>query len=224
MLADFLFGVENEGAGIVVTTFSSHIARLQSICEFADELGRTPLLLGRSMDKYTSLARDLGLIQLPATTEIAGHSRATAQALKRVAKDRDQFLLIGTGHQGEPDSFLPRLASGEFDYKVEKNDEVIFSANTIPHPQNVANRYVLETKLKMRGARIIKGAHVSGHASKVDHQELLRLVQPTHLFPNHGGIDLQSEFVELATGEGYRLNESVHILRNGQKHKLGGKP
>ena len=99
--------------------------------------------------------------------------------------------------------------------------QVIFSANTIPHPVNQANRYILETKLKMQGARIIKGAHVSGHASRVDHQELLRMLEPQHVFPNHGGIDLQSEFVELATVEGYKLNDSIHILRNGDKHRLG---
>lgn len=221
MLRDFMHGVQNEGVGMIITTFSSHVARLQSICDFADEMGRTPILLGRSMDKYTSIARDLNLVRLPKTLEIAGNQRAVQAVLKRIAKDRDQYVLIGTGHQGEPDSFLPRLANGEYPFQVEKHDEVIFSANTIPHPQNVANRYVLETKLKMRGARIIKGAHVSGHASKVDHQELLRMLEPAHIFPNHGGIDLQAEFVELASGEGYRLNESVHILRNGDKHSLG---
>ena len=220
MLKDFLFGIDNERDGIIVTTFSSHIARLKSICEFAHEMGRKPLLLGRSMDKYTSIARDLDLVAFPDTMEVAGHGRAVQQALKRIGKDRHEYVLIGTGHQGEPDSFLPRLASGDFPYEVKKNDQVIFSANTIPHPQNVANRYVLETKLKMRGARIIKGAHVSGHASKVDHQELLRMLEPRHVFPNHGGIDLQSEFVELATSEGFRLNESVHLLRNGDRHVL----
>jgi len=46
------------------------------------------------------------------------------------------------------------------------------------------------------------------------------MLEPAHVFPNHGGIDLQSEYVELASGEGYRLNESVHILRNGDKHLL----
>ena len=73
----------------------------------------------------------------------------------------------------------------------------------------------------MQGARNIKGAHVSGHASRVDHQELLRMLEPAHVFPNHGGIDLQSEFVELATVEGYKLNDSIHILRNGDVHRLG---
>ena len=220
MLKDILFGVDNDRDGIIVTTFSSHVARVQSICDFADELGRTPILLGRSMDKYMTLAKELDLIELPPGVEVAGHRRAVQQVLKRIEKERDQYVLIGTGHQGEPDSFLPRLAAGEYPYELKKHDQVIFSANTIPHPQNVANRYVLETKLKMKGARIIKGAHVSGHASRVDHQELLRMLEPRHIFPNHGGIDLQSEFVDLGASEGYTLNDSIHLLRNGEKHLL----
>lgn len=220
MLKDFLFGIDNERDGVIVTTFSSHIARVKSICEFGDKLGRKVVLMGRSMDKYMSLATELGIVDLPKSVEIAGHQKAVQAVLRRVADRREEYLLVGTGHQGEPDSFLPRLADKVYPYHVEKHDQVIFSANTIPNPVNRANRYLLETKLKMQGARVIEGAHVSGHASRVDHQELLRMLEPEHVFPNHGGIDLQSEFAELAESEGLRLNESVHILRNGQKHLL----
>jgi ribonuclease J len=220
MLKDFLFGIENERDGIIVTTFSSHVARVKSICEFGDKIGRRVVLLGRSMDKYMSIAQELELVTLPKSVEVAGHSKAVQQVLRRIADRRDEYLLVGTGHQGEPDSFLPKLADKVFPYEVRKHDQVIFSANVIPNPVNQANRYLLETKLKMQGARIIKGAHVSGHASKVDHQELLRMLEPEHVFPCHGGIDLQSGFAELAHEEGYDLNEAVHLLRNGQSHVI----
>ncbi|HWH07813.1 MAG TPA: RNase J family beta-CASP ribonuclease [Candidatus Thermoplasmatota archaeon] len=220
MLKDFLFGIDNERDGIIVTTFSSHIARVKSICEFGDKLGRKVVLMGRSMDKYMSLATQLGILDLPKGVEIAGHQKAVQEVLRRVKDRRDEYLLVGTGHQGEPDSFLPRLADKVYPFQIQKHDQVIFSANTIPNPVNRANRYLLETKLKMQGARVIEGAHVSGHASRVDHQELLRMLEPQHVFPNHGGIDLQSEFAELAEAEGLVLNESVHILRNGQSHLL----
>lgn len=222
MLKDFLFGIENERDGVIVTTFSSHIARVKSICEFGDKLGRKVVLMGRSMDKYMSIALELGLLELPKGVEIAGNQKAVQQILRRVSERREEYLIVGTGHQGEPDSFLPRVANKVYPFQIEKHDQVIFSANTIPNPVNRANRYLLETKLKMQGARVIEGAHVSGHASLVDHQELLRLLEPQHVFPNHGGIELQSAFAELATAEGLVLNESVHILRNGQKHLLRG--
>jgi ribonuclease J len=222
MLQDYLFGVENDRDGLIVSTFSSHIARVKSICEFGEKLGRKVVLLGRSMDKYSKIAQELELVDYGPGVEIAGHRRATEDALRRIAKNREDYLLVGTGHQGEPGAFLPRLASGELPWKIHKNDQVIFSANIIPHPVNQANRFVLETKLKMQGARIIKGAHVSGHASRVDHQELLRMLEPEHIFPAHGGIDLQSAYVDMATYEGWELNESVHVLRNGQTHVIKG--
>lgn len=220
MLKDFLFGVDNERDGIIVTTFSSHIARVKSIAEYGDKLGRKVILLGRSMDKYFSIARDLGLVELPPNIEIAGNQRSVQAALHKVSEHRDEYLLVGTGHQGEPNSFLDRLANKEYNYKVAKHDQVIFSANTIPNPVNVANRHTLETKLTMQGARLIKGAHVSGHASRVDHQELLRMMEPEHVFPCHGGIQLQAEYVELAHAEGFELNDAIHLMRNGQKHLI----
>lgn len=184
MLHDFLFGIDNERDAVVVSTFSSHIARVKSICEFGEKMGRKVALLGRSMDKYMSIAQDLGYVDLGKNVEIAGHGRAVQQLLRRVNSKRDEYLLVGTGHQGEPGSFLPRFANKEFPMELEKHDQVIFSANVIPHPVNRANRHTLETKLRMQGARIIKGAHVSGHASRVDHQELLRMIEPQHVFPN----------------------------------------
>ncbi len=217
MLHDFLFGVDNERSGIVISTFSSHTARIKSIAEFGAQLGREVLLLGRSMEKYTEVARGIGLIKLPAGTKSYGFGRAVQQALKKVMQEKSKYLLVATGHQGEPGSLLTRIANKELPYNVEKDDQIIFSSNVIPNPVNQANRYILETKLKMQGARIIKGAHVSGHASRVEHQELLKMLEPHHIFPAHGGIDLQSNYVELAEREGYRLNDTVHLLRNHQR-------
>ncbi|HWG92542.1 MAG TPA: RNase J family beta-CASP ribonuclease [Candidatus Thermoplasmatota archaeon] len=217
MLKDYLFGLDNERVAVTVSTFSSHTARIKSICEFGDELGREVMLLGRSMDKYTTPAVELGLLQLPASTTIYGYGRAVEGALRKVNKDPGRYLLVATGHQGEPDALVPRIANGDLPYKIEKDHQVIFSANVIPNPVNVANRYILETKLRMQGARIIKGAHVSGHACAEDHRELLAMLEPEHVFPAHGGIDLQAQFVELAETQGFRLNESVHILRNSDR-------
>ncbi|HVL48018.1 MAG TPA: RNase J family beta-CASP ribonuclease [Candidatus Thermoplasmatota archaeon] len=220
MLRDFLFGIENERDGLVVSTFSSHIARIKSIAEFGHELGREVLLLGRSMEKYSSHAAELDLVDLPATTRMHGYGKSVQQALKKVMKNKSKYLVVATGHQGEPGSLLVRIANKELPYRVEKNDQVIFSANVIPTPTNRANRHLLETKLNMQGARIIKGAHVSGHGSREDHRELLTMLEPRHIFPAHGGIDLQSQYVELAERLGYRMNETVHVMRNGQRYTI----
>ncbi|MHB8586901.1 MAG: MBL fold metallo-hydrolase RNA specificity domain-containing protein [Thermoplasmatota archaeon] len=220
MLRDFLFGLENERVGLVVSTFSSHTARLKSICEFGTELGREVWLLGRSMDKYIQPAVELGIVRLPAGVHVAGNRRDAEKALAQIQREKGRHLVVATGHQGEPGSLLVRIANGETPFRVQGDDQVIFSANVIPQPTNVANRSVLETKLRMQGARIIKGAHVSGHASREDHHELLRMLEPEHVFPAHGGIDLQSNFVDIAERLGYKLNSTVHLLRNHDRHRL----
>ena len=220
MLRDYLFGLDNERVGLVVSTYSSHQARIKSICEFAEEMGREVLLMGRSMEKYQTIAQDLGILKLPANVRVAGYGRAVEAAMKQAQRDKRRYLLLATGHQGEPGSLLQRMASNETPWRFEKDDQVIFSADIIPHPLNVANRYALETKLKMQQARIIKGAHVSGHACREDHRELLAMLEPQHIFPCHGGIEMQSEFVEIGERQGHKLNKTLHILRNGDRYAL----
>ncbi|MCL2550186.1 MAG: ribonuclease J, partial [Methanimicrococcus sp.] len=68
----------------------------------------------------------------------------------------------------------------------------------------------------MRGARIYDDVHVSGHAYREDHWEMLRMVQPTHVIPAHGDLAMHSAYIEMAEDAGYVLGETVHLLRNGE--------
>ena len=111
------------------------------------------------------------------------------KALKRIMTEgKDKYLPIMTGHQGEPGAILSRVANGETDYLVESGDKVIFSAGIIPQPLNESNRHTVVTKLKMRGGRIYDNVHVSGHACREDHWELLRMINPEHVIPSHGNL------------------------------------
>ncbi|MCA1812533.1 MAG: RNase J family beta-CASP ribonuclease [Halobacteriales archaeon] len=221
MLRDHLFGLENERHGIIVSTFSSHTARIKSVCEFGAEMGRKVVLLGRSMEKYTDIAVRVGELKLPKDVELVGGGRDSEAALRRIMRDgKDKYLVVATGHQGEPDALLSRIARGETAYPVEKDDHVIFSAGVIPNPLNVANRYVLESKLRMQGARIIKGAHVSGHASREEHREMLAMLSPANIYPSHGPISMQGNYVDLAEAHGWKLNSQIHVSQNGIHHTL----
>ncbi len=203
--------------GLIVTTFSSHIARIKSILDIAEKLGREPLLLGRSMEKYVSIAERRGIISLPENAHLYGGRDAIKKALKRAARDRERYILIITGHQGEQDALLTKIANKKFEYRISQGDEVVFSADVIPNPINVAQRYALETKLKMQGARLFKGLHVSGHASREDHYDLLKMLQPERIIPTHGTLDMLAMYAELAETLGYAINREVFLLRNGQR-------
>ncbi|MDP3104264.1 MAG: RNase J family beta-CASP ribonuclease [Candidatus Methanoperedens sp.] len=218
LVRDVLLGTEETDSGVLVTTFSSHISRINAIIQAAEEMDRIPVLLGRSMERYLSLAEKMKLIKFPQNLEIHGSRNAVEKALKRIAQDgKRKYLPIVTGHQGEPDAILTRIANGETQFRIEKGDKVVFSANTIPNPITMANRYALETKLKMAGARIYDNVHVSGHASREDHWELLRMVNPEQVIPSHGNMMMHSSYVELAEDAGYVFGDTVHIMRNGEE-------
>ncbi|HIH36899.1 MAG TPA: RNase J family beta-CASP ribonuclease [Methanocellales archaeon] len=216
LVTDVLVGTEETKSGVLVTTFSSHIARIKTIVEAAEKMGRRPLLLGRSMEKYSEAAKRLGYIDFSA--EVRGSRRSIDKVLKRVMTEgKDEYLMILTGHQGEPGAVLSRIANASTPYEVEKGDKVIFSANVIPNPLSAANRYIIETKLRMKGVRIYDNVHVSGHASREDHWELLRMVNPEQVIPSHGELSMTSAYAELAEEAGYVLGDTVHVLRNGQE-------
>ncbi|MBI4394103.1 MAG: RNase J family beta-CASP ribonuclease [Euryarchaeota archaeon] len=222
LLKDFLFGVDNGDSGIIVSTFSSHTARMKSISEFAERLDREVMFVGRSMEKYVNLSVQGKHLHLPRRARIIGDAHSINKALGDVMrKGPEKYLIVATGHQGEPNSLMSRIADEETPYRVGKKTQVIFSANVIPNPVNVANRHVLETKLKIQGARITRGAHVSGHGSREDHRELLRMLEPQHVIPNHGTVIMQAHYVEMAEDFGYELGRNLHFIRNGQKVTLG---
>ncbi|CAJ35358.1 RNase J family beta-CASP ribonuclease [Methanocella arvoryzae] len=218
---DALLGTEETESGVLVTTFSSHIARLKSIIEAAEKMNRIPVLLGNSMERYYGTALKMGYVKKPDNLRIFGYRKSIVKEVKRMMDDgKEKYLPIITGHQGEPGAILGRIASGELDYKLESGDKIIFSANVIPNQLNMANRYSLETKLKMKGARIYDNVHVSGHAYKEDHWELLRMVKPEHVIPAHGTLEMHSAYAEMAEDTGYEFGQTVHILRNGQELSL----
>ncbi|MFA4935518.1 MAG: RNase J family beta-CASP ribonuclease [Candidatus Methanoperedens sp.] len=221
LVRDVLLGTEETESGILITTFSSHVARIKAIIEAAEEMDRIPVLLGRSMERYLSIAHKMGYIKFPNNLEIHGNRNSVEKALKRISQDgKKKYLPIITGHQGEPESILTRIANGETQFRIDPGDKVIFSANTIPSPMTMANRHALEIKLKMAGARIYENVHVSGHASKEDHWELLRMIAPEQVIPSHGFMTMHANYVEMAEEAGYVFGDTVHIMRNGEEMVL----
>lgn len=202
--------------GMIVTTFSSHIERIQAICNVANESNRKILLLGRSMERYCSMAEKLGIIDLPKTASVYGSPKAVNRALARADENRSDYVLITTGHQGEPDALLPRIANGKTQFTVKPGDNVVISASVIPNPMNIANRNLMERRLKSCGARIFPNVHVSGHAGREDHRDFIRMLNPENIIPSHGDLQMLSAYTELAEEEGYKLGDNLHILRNGQ--------
>lgn len=223
-LRDLMLGVDHSQETLFLSTFSSHAARFHSVLDYADALGRDVLLLGRSLERYMGVAGRTGHLDLPNWVETAPSRRHADDALRRVAEDPTRFVVVTTGHQGEPGAMLTRIANGETTYNMTKRDDVIIASHVIPTEICINQRADMEARLKHSGARVYKGAHASGHASAVDHRELLGLLQPEHVIPAHGGLAIQNAYAELAAEEGWRARKEVHVLANGQRFLVGKGP
>lgn len=215
-LKDVITSMEDYDGGIVATTFSSHISRVSSLVEFAQEIDRTPLLLGRSMEKYSGTAERLGFVDFPDEVGMFGHRKSVDRTFKRIMNEgKENFLPVVTGHQGEPRAMLTRMGRGETPYQLDDGDKVLFSARVIPEPTNEGQRYQSENLLKMQGARIYDDIHVSGHLCQEGHYTMLDALQPQHLIPAHQNMKGYSGYVSLAQNQGYELGRDIHITHNG---------
>ncbi|MFB6292712.1 MAG: RNase J family beta-CASP ribonuclease [Halonotius sp.] len=220
-LKDVLKSVEDYDGGIVATTFSSHIARVRSLVEFANDIGRQPVLLGRSMEKYSGAAERLDFVDFPDDLGMYGHRKSVDRTFKRIMEEgKENYLPVVTGHQGEPRAMLTRMGRGETPYEIDDGDKVIFSARVIPEPTNEGQRYQCERLLKMQGARIYDEIHVSGHLREEGHYEMLDALQPQHVIPAHQDLEGYAPYVDLCESQGYTLGDDLHISRNGQLIQL----
>ena len=220
LLEEVLLTVKNDKSAIFVATFSSHIARIKSIVDFAKKLNRKVYVIGRSMNKYISAAKEVNMCPFKNDIFIGSYKKQVESILKKVNKNREESLVICTGHQGEPGSILDRLARKKLPFEFKPNDNIIFSSKTIPTPVNIANKEQLDKKLKKSGVRLFDNVHVSGHAGREDLRDLISIVNPENIIPAHGSTQQLTPMLELAREMGYRVGKECHLMQDGQSLKL----
>ncbi|HLC33290.1 MAG TPA: MBL fold metallo-hydrolase RNA specificity domain-containing protein [Candidatus Nanoarchaeia archaeon] len=221
MLHDVIMDVDSKGKAIIVTTFASHIARLKTIAEFGKSLNRKVIFMGRSIAKYSYAAKDAQVTDLFAMAEILKYARQIRKRIKEVQeKGKDKYLLVVSGHQGEPKSALSKMIDGIYAWKFSPDDHVIFSSHTIPAEINQRQRAIMEEKLTKLGVRMFKDIHASGHSSREDLRDMITFVKPKNIFPLHGEQYMMDAFKSLAQEMGYTLGKDVHFLVNGDRKSL----
>jgi ribonuclease J len=219
MLKDILLGISSSKNAIFVTTFASHLARLKSIIEFGRKIGREVIFLGRSLSKYTEEAEKLKIVNFSKNVKMYSFRNQIKKILKDVQKNREKYLVVVTGHQGEPKAVLSRVANEEYPFKFRKDDVVIFASNVIPTKSNQEARRVLDNKLKRFGIRLFEGIHASGHGAREDIRILIESLQPEHIIPVHAPKVMQMGVHDLAKEMGYD-SKKIHLLHDGEIVKL----
>jgi ribonuclease J len=217
MLEEVLLTTNNENAGLVVTTFSSHIARLKSIVDFGKELNRKIVFLGRSLNKYVNAASRIDMCPFKNDVELISYRNRLEKKLKKINSAREEYMIVCTGHQGEPGSILDRFSRNKLPFQFRNQDHVVFSSSVIPTEINIQNREKLDLKLKKRGVRIFNNIHTSGHAGREDLRDFVNLINPEHIIPAHGDHKKISPMVELAEELGYKFKKNVHLINDKQR-------
>ncbi len=217
MLRDVMIGTNSKGKAVIVTTFSSHLARLKSIIAFGKKMNRKIVLLGRSLAKYVNAGEEIGIINFSKEVEIVKFGKQIKRRLKKIMKEgKEKYLIVVTGHQGEPKSTLAKMIDKKFDFFFDKEDHVVFSCTVIPTQINIQNRDYIERVLRDYGVRVFKDIHVSGHAGREDLRDLINMVKPKHLIPAHGERSMELALVDLAVEIGYDKKKHVHLMQDGQ--------
>jgi ribonuclease J len=210
---------EEKNSAIFVSTFSSHIVRQKSIVDFTKKIDREILFVGRSLTKYLQAAANIDILPFRNDIRTITYKNQVKSALRKVENDRGRYLVVCTGHQGEPGSVLDRLSKRSFPFTFRKNDNVVFSSKTIPVDVNIENKEILDRRLRKSGVRLFDEVHVSGHGGREDLRSIIEILSPEHIIPSHGSVEQLSPMVELTKELGYS-DKTCHLMADGKKITL----
>ena len=208
--------IGNASGRVFVASFSSNINRVQMIIDSTVAAGRKVAFDGRSMLAHIELAVRLGLIKIP--------QGAVASMRDLSSLDDNKVVAVVTGGQGELNASLQRMSIGEHKYfKLKKGDTVVVSSNPIPgngraYEQIADDLTRLGVTLFRSPTHEIDGCgplHVSGHASRDEHREMIQMTNPKYFVPIYGGPKNRQFHIDMAIEEGVGV-KNCFSMENGQ--------
>ena len=206
---------KHQGRRVLVTTFASNVARLETLGEVARASNRKLCVAGRSLDRIIRVAKSSGYLKnLPDVIDFD-----TAMALPR-----GEVLIMATGGQGEPRAALGRITDNNHQIALEAGDVVLFSSRQIPGNEIAIGR--IQNKLAGRDVVIVTDRqseiHVSGHPGRPELEALYSWIKPEILVPVHGEMRHMKEQGRLGKANGI---PKVVVQGNGDMVRLApGKP
>ncbi len=172
--------MENLQKRIIVTSFASNVARMESVFYCAEKTGRKISLVGRSMHRIYKAAKQCGYLN-----DLI--EPVDSREAKKIP--REKIVYLCTGSQGEPNGAMMRISNFIHpDIIIEAEDTVIFSSKIIPG--NEKKLYKLHNQLVKNGVEVISEenefVHVSGHPNREDLKDMYNWVKPKSVIPVHG--------------------------------------
>ena len=195
---------------VLITTFASNAARLETIGKVAVETGRQVCVAGRSLDRILKVAKATGYLRdFPEPVRFDEAMRLP----------RDQLLIVATGGQGEPRAALGRIAFVTHELKLKEGDTVIFSSKQIPGNEIAIGRIM--NALSDLGVLTVTErqahVHVSGHPGRPELAAMYRWMRPEILVPVHGEMRHMREQARFGLAQGIPC---AIVQRNGDLIRL----
>jgi ribonuclease J len=180
---------------VLVTTFASNAARLQTLGQVAVATNRQVCVAGRSLDRIIKIAKAAGyLLDFPPTIDFDAAMRVPPKDL----------MIIATGGQGEARAALSRIAHDSHRLKLSEGDTVMFSSKQIPGNEDAIG--IVQNALAGRGIRMVTERqahiHVSGHPGRPEIETLYGWLKPEIVVPVHGERRHMAEHARLAASIG----------------------
>ena len=206
---------KHTGKRVLVTTFASNVARLETLGKVARETGRHLCVAGRSLDRIIATGKACGYLgKLPPLIDVDA----------AMDLPRGDVLIVATGGQGEPRAALSRISEGNHPIGLEAGDVVLFSSRQIPGNEIAIGR--IQNRLADMGVTIVTDRqgmiHVSGHPGRPELQALYGWLQPDILVPVHGEMRHMREQARLGKASGIR---QTVVQKNGDLVRLApGRP
>ena len=165
---------------VFVTSFASNVTRLETVAVAAKKTNRSLVVLGRSMHRMISVAKENGIL------ENIDVILSEKEARK---KKKEDLLYLCTGSQGEPRGAMMRIANRDFNnVEIDPGDTVIFSSKIIPG--NEKKLFSMFNKLSELGVDVIteydEDIHVSGHPCREEVVDMYKCIKPQISVPVHG--------------------------------------
>jgi ribonuclease J len=217
---------------IFVAIFSTNINRIQMIVNAAVHHGKKIALDGRSMISTLEMAVRHGFVKIPKGTFVPIAAVPTL-------KDQD-VVVVCTGGQGEPNSALMKMSTGDHRHiKMKEQDTVILSSTPIPETGNDANIGNMVDDLMRKGVHVFRHEthdldgvgplHVSGHASVDEYKDMIEMIKPRYFIPIYGSYRSKQRHIEIAVEQGIPRANTVNaengdvIALTGDKMEIAGK-
>lgn len=217
---------------VFVGLFSTNMNRVQMIINAAVHHGRKVAMDGRSMVSTLEMAVRNGFVRVPKGTFVPIAAASTT-------KD-NELVVVSTGCQGEPNSALMKMSSGDHRHiKMKEQDTVILSSNPIPYSGNDAKVRTMVDDLFKKGVHVFRHEtrdidgigplHVSGHASHDEYADMINMTKPKFFIPIYGDFTSKRYHIDIAVEQGIPRASTINaengdvIALTPEKMEIAGK-